>query len=216
MAAVPMKSEYGPTLGQLLAPRWHAASRLARAVVIGLVVGLLVLAAAIALRLQSASYSQGGKVPFSFHYKDLYRVPADPGAYVKVQSRDGDGALKYFYEVYPLTLPPYTGAVSGALPRYASGYISQLSAGSTSFELRGEGKTRVNTVPGYQVLYTVRIAGREVYGRNVLLLPPREGVRRGVEIVMLTAATASAEVKAPSEVASTGVLLRPLKTFTFE
>ncbi len=23
---VPMKPEYGPTLGQLLAPRWHAAS----------------------------------------------------------------------------------------------------------------------------------------------------------------------------------------------
>jgi hypothetical protein len=216
MAAVPMKSEYGPTLGQLLAPRWHGASRLARAVVIGLGVGLIALAAAIALRLQSASYSQGGKVPFSFRYKELYRAPADPGAYVKVQSRDDDGALRYSYEVYPLTLPPYTGAVSGALPRYASGYIAQLSAASKSFELRGEGKTRVNAVPGYQVLYTVRIAGREVYGRNVLLLPPREGVRQGVEIVMLTAATASAEVKAPSEVASTGVLLRPLKTFTFE
>jgi hypothetical protein len=82
--------------------------------------------------------------------------------------------------------------------------------------LRGEGKTRVNTVPGYQVLYSTRIAGQEVYGRNVLLLPAHPGVRRGVEIVMLTSATASSEVKAPSEVASTGVLLRPLKTFTFE
>ena len=28
--AVPMKSEYGPTLGRLLAPRWRAASRAAR------------------------------------------------------------------------------------------------------------------------------------------------------------------------------------------
>ena len=30
MASVPMKPEYGPTLGQLLAPRWRSASRLLR------------------------------------------------------------------------------------------------------------------------------------------------------------------------------------------
>jgi hypothetical protein len=216
MAAVPMKSEYGPTLGRLLAPRWQAAPRLARAAVIGCGVGLVVLAAAVALTLQSASYSQGGIVPFSFRYKGLYRAAVDPGAYVKVQSRDGDGALRYSYEVYPLRLPAYQGAVSGELPRFASGYIGRLRARSTTFQLRGEGKTRVNTVPGYQVLYSTRLAGREMYGRNVLLPPPRPGVRRGVEIVMLTAATASSEVKEPSDVASTGVLLRPLKTFTFE
>ncbi len=210
-----MKSEYGPTLGELLAPRWRAVPRLARATVIGLGVAALALAAALVLSLQSASYSQGGAVPFSFHYKALYRAHADPGAYVKVQSRDGDGALKYLYEVYPLTLAPYTGVVSGELPRYASGYIAGLRARSTTFQLRGEGKTRVNTVPGYQVLYSERVAGREVYGRNVLLLPPRPGARRGVEIVMLSAADATVEVKEPSEVASTGVLLAPLKTFTF-
>ena len=79
----------------------------------------------------------------------------------------------------------------------------------------GEGKTRVNKVPAYQVLYKVRIDGREMYGRNVLLLPERPGARRGVEIVMLTAAGATSEVKEPSEVASGGVLLRPLKTFSF-
>ena len=28
MAAVPMKPQYGPTLGQLLSPRWRAASPL--------------------------------------------------------------------------------------------------------------------------------------------------------------------------------------------
>ncbi len=211
-----MKSEYGPTLGQLLAPRWRVASRATRAAVIAAGLALVVLAAAIALRLQSASYSQGGSVPFSFHYKQLYKVRADAGAYVKVESRAGDGALRYSYEVYPLSLPAYAGSVSGELPRYASEYIEGLRASSTGFELVGEGKTRVNSVPGYQVLYTLRLAGREMFGRNVLLTPPQSGVRKGVLIVMLTAASASAEVKAPSEVASTGVLLRPLKTFTFE
>jgi len=211
-----MKSEYGPTLGQLLAPRWRAAPRTARVAAIAAVAVLLLALGALLLRLQSAHYSRGGSLPFSFSYKDLYKTSADPGAYVKVENRAGDGALRYSYEVYPLSLPAYAGAISGELPRYASEYIEQLRAVSPRFELAGEGKTRVNTVPGYQVLYSMRLAGAEVYGRNVLLTPPRPGARGGVLIVMLTAATASAEVKAPSEVASTGVLLRPLKTFTFE
>ena len=217
MAAVPMKPEYGPTLGRLLEPRWRAASRRARWAVIAASGVALALAAAIVLMLLPATYSRGGAVPFGFHYKGLYRAKPDPGAFVKVQSRSGGGALKYVYEVYPLSLPAYTGGVAGELPRYASAYVAALAARSSDFELRGEGKTRLNTGEvGYQVLYTARVEGRKMYGRNVLLLPPREGVRRGVVIAMLTAPGASAQIKGPIEVASTGVLQRPLKTFTFE
>jgi hypothetical protein len=68
---------------------------------------------------------------------------------------------------------------------------------------------------GYQVLYTAQIQGREVFGRDVLLLPGRRGVREGVDIVMLTSATATMQITSPLEVAGTGVLLRPLKTFSF-
>ena len=73
----------------------------------------------------------------------------------------------------------------------------------------------MNTVPAYQVLYTAMLDGRPMYGRNVLLLPERPGAREGVEIVMLTSPTANAQVDSPLEVAGTGVLLRPLKTFSF-
>ena len=45
MAAVPIKPQYGPTLGQLLSPRWRAASPLARRLVIASGVGLLLVAA---------------------------------------------------------------------------------------------------------------------------------------------------------------------------
>jgi len=215
MVAVPMRSEYGPTLGQLLAPRWHAASRLTRAAVIASGAGLLVAIVALALTLENATFSHGGRVPFSFSYRDLYRVPADPGGYVKVQGRSSDGALKYSYAVDPLRLPPYSGGLSGELPLYAAGYIRGLSQRDRDFVLRGEGKTKVNTVPGYQVLYTADVEGQEMYGRDVLLLPERAGVREGVDIVMLTSTTASSQVASPTEVASTGVLERPLKTFTF-
>ncbi len=155
-------------------------------------------------------------MPFSFSYEGLYRVAPDPGGYVKVDARSAGGALKYSYAVAPLRLPPYSGSVTGALPIYAARYIARLAARDSDFVLRGEGKTRVNTVPGYQVLYTTSVEGREMLGRDVLLLPPRSGAREGVTIVMLTSPGASAQVKTPSEVASTGVLLRPLKTFTFE
>jgi len=210
-----MKPEYGPTLGRLLAPRWHAAPRILRGLVIA--AGMLVLALAIGavLTLEPAHYSRSGPVPFGFSYRDLYRVAPEPGGYVRIQARYPDGALKYSYAANPLRLPAYSGGLSAELPIYASGYIERLRGRFSDFLLRGQGKTRVNNVPAYQVLYTTTVQGREMYGRNVLMLPQRQGARRGVEIVMLSAPGASAEVKAPLEVASVGVLLRPLKTFSF-
>jgi hypothetical protein len=215
MAAVPMKPEYGPTLGRLLSPRWRAASPLARGVVVAAAVGLLALLVGVALTLENAGFSHGGKLPFSFAYRSLYRVAPDPGGYVKVQRRRADGTLEDSYAVEPLLLPPYSGELSGELPVYAAGHIRSLEQRDTEFVLRGEGKTRVNAVPAYQVLYTAVVEGRTMYGRDVLLLPELHGAREGVEIVMLTSPTANSQVDSPLEVASTGVLLRPLKTFTF-
>ena len=86
----------------------------------------------------------------------------------------------------PLLLPPYTVGVGAELPLYATSYIEGLRHRYTGFVLRGEGKTRVNTVPAYAVAYTARIAGRTVYGRDILLVPERPGARAGVHIVMLS------------------------------
>lgn len=211
-----MKSEYGPTLGQLLAPRWRGASRRTRLALI--LAGVLVLAvlAGIALTLENSSYSRGGPVPFSFQYRGLYRAPADRGAFVKVDARNSAGQLRYSFEVYPLRLPAYDDGLWGELPLYATGYIATLAASVPHFELTGEGRTKLTgTELGYEVLYTAVLEGREVYGRNVMLLPERPGVREGVVAVMLTAKGASSQIKGPSEVATTGVLLRPLKSLTF-
>jgi hypothetical protein len=215
MAAIPMKPEFGPTLGLMLEPRWRSSPRLVRAGAIAAGIGLVVLAIAVALTLESAHYSHGGSMPFSFSYRDLHRVTADPGGYVKVQSRDRDGALKYSYAVDPLHLQSYSGGLSGELPIYASGYVRELESREHGFLLQGEGRTRVNKVPGYEVLYTTQVEGRQMYGRNVLLLPERPGVRDGVTIVMLASPTASSQVSSPMEIASAGPLVDPLKTFSF-
>ena len=45
-------------------------------------------------------------------------------------------------------------------------------------------------------------------------LPERAGAREGVDIVMLTSTTKASVLGSPMEVASTGILGRPLKSFT--
>jgi hypothetical protein len=214
MAAVPMKPQYGPTLGQLLSPRWRAASPLARRAVIASGVALLTLLVIAGLTLENAKYSRGGRVPFSFSYRSLYRVAPDPGEFVKMQRRRS-GELEDSLAVGPLRLPAYSGSLWGELPLYAAGYIRGLSHRHPQFVLRGEGKTKVNTIPAYAVAYTTLFEGRTMWGRDILLLPERPGALEGVDIVMLTSPTANSEVDSPPEVGSAGVLSRPLRTFSF-
>ena len=82
MAAVPMKPEYGPTLGRLLSPRWNAAPRLARMSVIGAAAALMALLLATGLTLENAHYAHGGPVPISFSYRGLYRVATERWGYL--------------------------------------------------------------------------------------------------------------------------------------
>jgi hypothetical protein len=215
MAAVPMKPEYGPTLGRLLGPRWHAASKLARAGVIAAGVLLVAVLVGAGLTLENSTFSHGGRVPFSFSYRGLYRVAPDPGGYVKVESRWPDGSLEYSFAVDPLRVPHYSGELSGEMPLFAEGYIRGLGRHYQGFALRGEGKTKVNsTLVGYEILYTADVEGRPTLGRNALFLRPRRGAVHGVAVTMLTSPGASTQVRSPLEVGSTGVLLRPLKTLT--
>lgn len=215
MPAIPLKPEYGPTLGRLLEPSWRRASRTARALVVAVCVGALALLIGAGLTLENAHYSHSGPVAFHFSYRGLYRTAPAPGEYVEVRS-PVSGPPRNSFAVGPLRLPPYAGGLSGELPMYAWTYIAELRRRySEGFELRGEGKTRVHTVPAYEIAYVARIDGRRVYGRDVLLLPERAGVREGVSIVMLTAPHADPGVTSPLLVGTTGVLERPLETFTF-
>ena len=214
MASIPIKPRYGPTLPSMLAPSWQRASRATRAVVLtGGVVLVAVLAGAV-LTLLNSSYGHGGAQPFHFSYRGLYRTAPEDGGFVRLQSHSSSGKLEYSFAVNPLRLPPYQGSVLAEVPLYAAAYIRELARRYPDFVLRGEGKTRLNSkLGGYQVAYTRTVAGRKMLGRNVLLVHERPGERNGVEVVMLTAPGANPQITEPNEVGSTGVLLRPLKTF---
>lgn len=211
-----MKPEYGPSLARLLAPRWRIASRRARAATLLATALVVLVALAAGLTLENATYAHGGSVPFSFEYRGLYRVAPERGGFVKVQSRYADGALKYSYAVDPLTLPPYTGILQSEIPLYATGFIRALAQRYPEFALRGEGKAKVNnTLIGYQVAFTADIEGHEMWGRDVLLMPPQPHPRAGVVVAMLSAPDADEAVLTPLEVGGSGTLLRPLKSFSF-
>jgi hypothetical protein len=213
MVAVPIKPQYGPTLDQLLASRWHRASAIVRGAVIAACAGVLALILAVALTLENATFSHGGRVPFSFSYRGLYRVAPDPGGYVKIQRRHG-GRLEDSFAVERLRLPAYSGEVSGELPLYAAPHVLALSRRYPNFVLRGEGKTSVPPIPAYNVFFTTVVEGRRMYGREALLVPERPGSRDGVDIVMLSYAPAGTRLSSLYELASGGVLSRPFKTFS--
>ena len=211
MASIPLKAQYGPSIGRLLEPRWRSATPLTRGLARVAALVLLALVVAAVLTLLDASYSHGGQVPFSFDYKGLYKTTPDPGGYVKV-ARSADGQLEDSYAVAPLLVGRYEGSITGELPLAASGYTRTLATRFSGFRLEGEGKTRISsTLAGYQVLYSMVLGGRKMYGRDVMLLPNRHDAREGVVVEMLSREPAS--VSKP--VASSGVLETPLKTFAF-
>jgi hypothetical protein len=213
MPAVPLKPEYGPTLGQLLAPRWQRGSRRSRVFVVLVLLVVVALLLGAALTLENAQYAHGGPVPFSFSYRDLYRRIPAADEYVRVQSRSRAG-LSDSFAVGPLMLPAYTVPLNVELPLYAAAYIPRLSRRYEAFQLRGEGETKVNTVPAYEILYDARVNGRAMYGRDILLLPERHHPRAGVFITMLSSPAMNPGVTSPMLVGTTGVLELPVETFT--
>lgn len=211
MTPLPLKPEHGPTLGRLLEPRWRAASRTARALSIAGGIVLFVGAVALVLALLDATYSHGGRAPFSFKYKGLYRVAPQDGGYVRV-ARSSGGRLGASFEVAPLHIASYSGSITGELPLAAYAYERTLARRFPGVRFEGEGKTRISsTLAGYEVLYSVPTGGQTLYGRDVMLLPGAAGARDGVVIEMLS----SEPPTISKPVASSGVLERPLKTFTF-
>jgi hypothetical protein len=225
---LPLKEEYGPTLGQLLAPRWRGARRWMRwaALVGGAVIVAVLVALALALR--SATISHAGSVPFSFSYKGLYKTSPDPGGYAKVERRQS-GRLADSFAVEPLVLPPYAGSVTGEFPLYARGYIRALAAQYPHFQLVGEGPIRTSAfgsweelppstiyyhVPTYTIAFKALLEGREIYGREVFLVPDKAGARDGVDLRMLTSARTRGHASSPLSVGTAGVLSRPMRTFS--
>jgi hypothetical protein len=210
-----VRAQFGPTLPELIVPRWRRASRGARRLVLAAAVAVIAAAAAVAVLYPRDGWVvHHGPVSFNLRYpRSLHRVAPPPSAYARIEQRDAAGRLLRWFEVDRLRLPPFTGEISGVLPVYATGYVAALAARTPGFLLQTETKTRVNLNPGYTLTYRAKLDGRQVFGRVVMLLPALTGVRDGVVLTMGT--VPGTLVPGPDQVAANDVLQIPLRSFRF-
>jgi hypothetical protein len=218
-AETSLRPEFGPTLGELVAPYWRRLGAGVRRAVIGAAILLLAL---VALGVRAAvggdhTYVHHEAPVFNLRWDDpLTRVAPGPGDYLRLVSHRGDLFLQSF-AVRRLVLPPYSGDPNGELPTYAETYIADLARRIQGFQRAcdgcGDGKARINEISGYSINFQGKIGKRTLYGRDVLLLPDGNGARVGVVLEMR--ATPAAKVAGPETVGSGGVLKLPLRSFRF-
>ncbi len=215
MRAPSVKSQFGPTLPELVGPRWRTAPPGLR-LLIGAAVVVVVVAAAVGWirhpRNTSFSY-RGTAVAFNFNYpRPLRQVKRPAAADVRIEARSRSGRLLEWFEVDPLKLGPYAGEISGQFPIYATTYIAGLARRVPGFEIQTETKTRINLTAGYSITYSGEIEGHLMYGRVVLLVSALTGVRDGVILTMGIQPSPSLDAS-PDQVGSADVLEKPLRTF---
>lgn len=155
-----------------------------------------------------------GELPFNFLHDDvLTRVAPQSDDLVRLVRRQ-DGAVTQSFAVKPFSLPPNQGDFGGLLPVLADERLRALAQRlGPSFQLVQEGKTRVNELPGYTLVYRWKEGGRSVFGRTVLLPAEEPRATRGVALE-LTATAASAGGVA-REIGLRGAVKKPFRSFRF-
>jgi len=184
MARELVRRAFGPTLPSVLQRRFGVPRivTLAVAAVLGLAATAVVVAAATAGRdTPGEQLIHRGEPVFNLlHTTDVVRrVPPREGELLRLEARRG--RLSAEVVVLPLELPAYRGNVTrGLLPAFAVPYTARLRAELPGFQLRDEGRARVNDAPGYQIGYRARRPGERVGGRDVLLVPDETSIRGAV------------------------------------
>ena len=209
MAVAP---EFRPTLRDELAPLRPA---LRRAVVIGLVAVLLVLAVAgfVASRPNGVHVVAHRPVTWNlYHPRALRQTRAPAGELLHLEHRGARGRLISLFVVEPLRLPAYRGNVGGLLPVVADKELAALRARIPGVVALEEGKARDNTATGYQILF--RVSRRpKVWGRLVMLVKPGKRSRAGVRLLLL--GTPRGGNTKYTDVGNAGELRDPYRTFMF-
>ena len=216
-----LRPEFGPGLPALLAPRLRWSVRRTRCVLLVLFT-LLVVVQGARIVLSSGSKLTNDVVvlepiAFTLGYRDgLQRVAPRTGEVLRLSSAAGAKTDETF-TVAPLQLAPYTGDQAGILPVLAAREVGKLRASfPTEFRYRGDGRARINELPGHQLLFQTRLRGRLYYGKRYFLLPevePPAQAREGVVLTLL-----SRYSKATPSVDAVGVFgltKGPLRSFRF-
>ncbi len=214
-----VRPEFGPALPELLAPRIGMSPGRLRVVL--LVLAALLVGAFLVRRvlLQRTTPLPNDvlvtrPVAFTLGYRDgLEQVRSAPGEALRLQTPAGS-LLPERFTASPLGLPPYRGEQAGVLSVVAARDVARLrQAFPDGFRFRGDGRVRINELPGHQVLFQTRLAGRTTYGKRFFLLPDEPGARRGVIVTLLS--SRSPAIPSVRRVGAVGLLKSPLRSFRF-
>ncbi len=216
-----VREELGPSLPELLEPRWRVLSSGRRIALVA--AGVLLCVALVAVRAVLRDdplrvLIVKGSPAFNLVYRsELEQAAPRPGELVRLQSGPNVRTLERFV-VRPLTLPPYRGDVSSAYLLLASRRLAELKAADPSVGYRGEGKARINFIPGYQLAYQTRRDGKLFFGKIFFLAPePAAGdaqTREGVELDLQSQFSTQTTTNL-TDVGNTYLLKAPLRSFRF-
>jgi hypothetical protein len=210
-----VRPEFGPTLPELLRPWLRAHPCAGRAGAAVLIVAAVV-GVALAVRAGGATEEavvRSPSITFNLIYPEgLERVSPRRGELLRLANPPAAGAT-LSYVVRPVALPPYRGDINGFLPLFTARLIADMRRVYARFALRGEGRVRINDVPGYGVQFQARIGGRLFFGRRLLLFPDEPGARHGADVLLL--ASASLAVPNVDAVGNAGPLKTALRSFRF-
>jgi hypothetical protein len=179
-----LRPEFGPTLPVLIHRRLGLSLRASTAITLGAIAVVLVVVSIVAGDGRKAAVVHG-KPTFNVLYDPslINRATPRPGELLRLQSNHKHLAVAI--TVRHLPLPPYSGdVIGGQLPVYTSQYVSRLRARLPDFQLRDEGKARLNQALGYQLGYTSGPAGDRTYWRDAFLLPSENGAGQALVLTL--------------------------------
>jgi hypothetical protein len=211
MSAV--RPEFGPTLPELLGPRFRALPRVLR-IALGALAALVVLLLVYVLFLRGDGVKAKravivrAPIAFNFVYRAPFRKEApQAGELARVGSKDQS------FSVRELELPAYRGDAAGFLPLYAATLEAQMAKDLPGFSWRADGRTNINKQQGFEIVFQFRRSdGTLTYGRRTLLLPSVTA-RQGVDIWAI--APRSPSVVRADDVGHNGGLKTALRSFRF-